>query len=120
VSQELTDIKEEYLSCSTELVVKQTELLELSSTFKEHVKHCSEQLQLANQNTERVEIEMQQQVESSTSLIKSLEESSRSISEQLEEKTNHWENLQRLKEIEASLSAISIVYLYYLANSSSR
>jgi len=86
MSDELTEVKDKYsLSCS-EVLVNQTEIDQLSSTFKEHVKHCSEQLQLASQNAERVTAEMQQQVESSKNQIQVAEEGIRRLKEEVEEK----------------------------------
>jgi len=82
VSEELTEIKEKYSVCSAELVVRQAELDELSSAFK----GCLEDLQRANQNTERMTAELQQQVESLTSQMKNAKVSISMLTEDLEEK----------------------------------
>jgi len=106
LSLELAVIKDKYSLCSAEVLVKQTELDELSSTFKEQVKRSTEHLQLANQNTERVTAEMQQQAESSTDQIQVAEESIRNLKEKVAEITGSLEEQRHLKETEAGYKYI--------------
>jgi len=104
LSLELAEIKDKYSLCSAEVLVKQTELDELSLVFKEHVKHCSDQLQMANQNTEIMMAEMQLQVESSTSQIKVAGENIKRLTGELEEKSRSLEEMQHLIEAERRIT----------------
>ena len=100
LSEELTEMKEKYSSSSAELVVKQTELNELSVAYEQHKQSCSEELQQARQNLDKVSAEKEKQVQSSLMQLKAAQESISNLRKEVEEKTSCWNEERRLKEAE--------------------
>jgi len=100
--EEISCIKTSYALCCNELVLKQSELDQLSTAYREHCRICSEELKIANEK-----------IEKTACLVKATEEKFQVQMDVYDKNVKNWEEELHVKHLEVNVwSCIYLSYIY--------